>query len=70
MKITLHDEIDLLFLFYIISHNFIHNYIMDVFIEIEFNLCDDHYYGYRENLLSVCGSFDEAKAILKIIKTI
>ena len=49
-----------------ISHNLIHNYIiiMDVFIVMEFNLCDDHYYGFRENLLNVCGSFDEAKAVL------
>ena len=31
---------------------------------MEFNLCDDPHYGYIENLLSVCGSFDEAKAML------
>jgi hypothetical protein len=37
---------------------------MDVFIVMEFNLCDDQHYGYIENLLSVCGSFDEAKAML------
>ena len=37
---------------------------MDVFIVMEFNLCDDPHYGYIENLLSVCGSFDEAKAML------
>ena len=37
---------------------------MNVFIVINFNLCDDPYYGYREDLLSVSGSFDEAKAML------
>ena len=31
---------------------------------MNFNLCDDPHYGYREDLLSVSGSFDEAKAML------
>ena len=31
---------------------------------MNFNLCDDPHYGYREELLSVSGSFDEAKAML------
>ena len=53
-------------MFCTITHNLIHNYItiMNVFIVMNFNLCDDPHYGYIENLLSVCGSFDEAKAML------
>jgi hypothetical protein len=40
---------------------------MEVFIVMEFNICFDHHYGYNENLLSVWGSFNEAKAhILKL----
>ena len=31
---------------------------------MNFDLCDDPHYGYREMLLSVSGSFDEAKAML------
>ena len=37
---------------------------MNVFIVMNFNLCDDPHYGYTEDLLSVSGSFDEAKAML------
>jgi hypothetical protein len=35
---------------------------MEVFIVMEFNICFDPHYGYNENLLSVWGSFNEAKA--------
>ncbi len=37
---------------------------MDVFIVMEFIMCDDYFYGYNENLLSVCASFDDAKDFL------
>lgn len=38
---------------------------MDVFIVMEFIPCDDPCYGYGEYLRSVCGSIDEAKAMLE-----
>ena len=37
---------------------------MDVFIVMEYYMCADHYYGYNENLRSVCGSFEEAKVMV------
>ena len=37
---------------------------MDVFIVMEFNICDDPYYGYKEKNLSGSASFDEAKGML------
>lgn len=35
---------------------------MEVFIVMEFNMCYDSHYEYKENILSVWGSFNEAKA--------
>ena len=37
---------------------------MDVYIVMQYNMCDDYYYGYNEKLLSVCGSFEEAKVMV------
>lgn len=34
---------------------------MDIFIIMEFILCEDYYYGYDERLHSVYSSFEEAK---------
>lgn len=40
---------------------------MDVFLVNEFILCDDPYYGYNAYLRGVCGSFNDAKAMLDAI---
>jgi len=36
---------------------------MDIFIIMEFILCEDYYYGYDERLHSVYGPYEDAKTI-------
>lgn len=40
-----------------------HTTELDIFIIMEFRLCDDYYYGYNEHLHSVFSSLEEAKTM-------
>lgn len=34
---------------------------MDIFVILHYHMCDDSYYGYRENFIRVHESFEKAK---------
>ena len=38
-----------------------HTTELDIFIIMEFRLCDDYYYGYNEHLHSVFSSLEKSK---------